>query len=1044
MKRNYVAFLVPFAFKESLIKLKELLSFFFVGLLFFTLTGNGVQCQNSYMDQIIEWPEGNHTITEPFYVYPEDELVIHPGAKVNFTNPNSKLVIYGKLVAIGSADKPIELYSDHIDGWGGIEIANSLPTIFECCYISDINRGLATSGEDIVNRGGIYVSMTENVSFTNCLYYSNKGGIVVINESPNQNIDFVIQSCLFENNEVGGHFRGVVFISQSVNLLAANSTFNNNRTNLDGLISINSGSTAILLNNEFSRTNYFATNHTQATIRGYPVIFSLAGQLHSNHLVANGNHFHKNIGDFTQSDVSMREIVIIGELSNYSSIERSVAFLWNNIFEGNLFNQKAKKTAIHARYTKLTVSNCTIKYYNGNGLFLNYSDAKIHGNFFENNRTEKGAVYFGTYDGYSGIFIQNKLEANIFKNNRSPDGGAVYIDIEPNEHCHTEIFGNNLFLLNSATTANGGVIYANATGNLLIRNNNFEQNTAQSHGGAIHLKNPGNNILIKQNTFLENTAMESGGAISIDELAKRDNSVVELLENDFIFNDSFDYGGAAFLSQTGVKFEGNNLHGNNAAYGGGFYAMELAPQSVFISNFISNNKAIDGGGFYLKEVNNDEDLVRFEDNVIRYNKYEEKGGGGFIENCQNIKFIRDLYAFNTYYNESNLTSSGGGIYVFNSDVEFYNCNILSNTQKNVAGAYININADNKFKLINCNVVNHDFYGGVAFTGDESSENIEIQNTIFWGNAGNSIIDESNPIPVTNYCFFDVLPSPSQYHNIFQLGIWPGWYSLINFYLDCDNLPDIRCIDKGNPNPIYNDNICSGLAVFPSCKSDTNDIGVTGGPYASNENTFLFEPTATIQPEFIVRIVCPINKIVHIIEKSHFPNDANDPHQYQWHFGDGYHTMVSDYDGNSDFIYEYDKSIERATIVFTLIKGNEKLFFSQEVVFKQNVDAFDYKIKEDEPTDEESLTAINPNMVNCSMFTVFPNPTAGNLTINFHENENKIFDIKIYSNIGILLKSFINLNHQSRIELNLEDLPSGIYFLIITSENNTEIRKILKN
>ena len=67
-------------------------------------------------------------------------------------------------------------------------------------------------------------------------------------------------------------------------------------------------------------------------------------------------------------------------------------------------------------------------------------------------------------------------------------------------------------------------------------------------------------------------------------------------------------------------------------------------------------------------------------------------------------------------------------------------------------------------------------------------------------------------------------------------------------------------------------------------------------------------------------------------------------------------------------------------------------------------------------------------------TFFPNPSNGNVRLKFNESLSK--DIKIYNPLGnIVLEKVIN---EIEIELNLENLSSGFYILILKEKYSGKI------
>ena len=79
-----------------------------------------------------------------------------------------------------------------------------------------------------------------------------------------------------------------------------------------------------------------------------------------------------------------------------------------------------------------------------------------------------------------------------------------------------------------------------------------------------------------------------------------------------------------------------------------------------------------------------------------------------------------------------------------------------------------------------------------------------------------------------------------------------------------------------------------------------------------------------------------------------------------------------------------------------------------------------------------------NSVSISNIEVFPNPSSGIITVSFDENSKYI---EVYNLLGSLIHSE-NTYHLNEIELNLSHLNSGIYHLVLTSENLVLNQKII--
>lgn len=75
--------------------------------------------------------------------------------------------------------------------------------------------------------------------------------------------------------------------------------------------------------------------------------------------------------------------------------------------------------------------------------------------------------------------------------------------------------------------------------------------------------------------------------------------------------------------------------------------------------------------------------------------------------------------------------------------------------------------------------------------------------------------------------------------------------------------------------------------------------------------------------------------------------------------------------------------------------------------------------------------------------VYPNPFASQLNIHLNSSSSKSI-IKVMSSLGHLLRSETFEVKHNTIELNLNDLENGIYFILIENDNIKTIKKIIKN
>ena len=71
--------------------------------------------------------------------------------------------------------------------------------------------------------------------------------------------------------------------------------------------------------------------------------------------------------------------------------------------------------------------------------------------------------------------------------------------------------------------------------------------------------------------------------------------------------------------------------------------------------------------------------------------------------------------------------------------------------------------------------------------------------------------------------------------------------------------------------------------------------------------------------------------------------------------------------------------------------------------------------------------------------IYPNPTNDFINIEINDNHNGNFNISIYNSLGIKV---METSNESTI--NIEDLPSGMYFINVTTENLNKTKKIIIN
>lgn len=91
----------------------------------------------------------------------------------------------------------------------------------------------------------------------------------------------------------------------------------------------------------------------------------------------------------------------------------------------------------------------------------------------------------------------------------------------------------------------------------------------------------------------------------------------------------------------------------------------------------------------------------------------------------------------------------------------------------------------------------------------------------------------------------------------------------------------------------------------------------------------------------------------------------------------------------------------------------------------------------ESTLNSNTTSVNSDN-NLQQIKVYPNPATNFINI---ESDTKIKEIKIYNNIGQFVKKW-KLNTSNKVNINVENLKSGIYLMTISSEEKTLFKKFV--
>jgi hypothetical protein len=92
-----------------------------------------------------------------------------------------------------------------------------------------------------------------------------------------------------------------------------------------------------------------------------------------------------------------------------------------------------------------------------------------------------------------------------------------------------------------------------------------------------------------------------------------------------------------------------------------------------------------------------------------------------------------------------------------------------------------------------------------------------------------------------------------------------------------------------------------------------------------------------------------------------------------------------------------------------------------------------------------------NEITDAGFSIYPNPSYGNITVEFNGNEVSELNIEVTNALGQILYSntMLNMNNHSSITIDLKNFASGMYFIQLSkwipsgkTENNFVTKKII--
>ena len=363
--------------------------------------------------------------------------------------------------------------------------------------------------------------------------------------------------------------------------------------------------------------------------------------------------------------------------------------------------------------------------------------------YINNNAAGMGGAIFVSQNG--NINSTN----DHFSNNSAAFGGAIFVS-------GSDITSTNDYYINNSGGYDGGAISGSGS-DMTSTNDHYINNSAGYYGGAINVD--GGNMTSTNDYYTNNRAGNDGGAINVD-YGKMNST------NDHYTNNSADRGGAIYAtSDTETKIIGDNFEHNSAVEGAVIYqkggALEIG-QSNITDNFASRKKTVymNTGSFSLSErvnfMNNQGSLyvfnaqVEFIGTVAFMNNFGDYGGAitAFLSEIS-FNTVSTITIFN------NTATNGGGISLIQSNMHVYHSiELTDNHATDFGGGIYAYQSDIDFKQRSVVTKNTASNGGaicaVASNIHISNTNMEFNSNIAKVNGGALYLEQNSKIYLQKY------------------------------------------------------------------------------------------------------------------------------------------------------------------------------------------------------------------------------------------------------------------------------------------------------
>ena len=368
-------------------------------------------------------------------------------------------------------------------------------------------------------------------------------------------------------------------------------------------------------------------------------------------------------------------------------------------------------------------TNFTLYAFVGGALIANQSSVSLVGSKFEKNHAGIGGAVFSTLGSQVSVinstFTENRVCFVLYEHEYPICFGGVF-------YCEDK--NSEVTIINSNFSHNRGIyggvftIFDQCTIN--INSSRFSGNLAINYpgnGGVLYLQDSAT-ASIHKSLFINNSASSAGGAV------RAEHSVLIIHGSKFINNSVEQFGGVIYVIHGSLTIDGSYLRNNSAFQGGVINAYSQCSVIIRDSEF-SNNEAksdIDpfntAGGVIAIMQSSKLNITR----TLFYNNIAHTGRGGAVSISSKI----ELKIVNSSF-IANEASVGGAIEIYQSDVNFFGFNNLTeNTVDSKGGAIyftgdsiLNVNGDLTMMFNNA----YDSGGGVYLY--RSKLNCQFNSTI---------------------------------------------------------------------------------------------------------------------------------------------------------------------------------------------------------------------------------------------------------------------------------------------------------------------------